>query len=187
MADLLRIAALLKAATDAATKRLQDGGSRAAWEREMHAALTRGHTAAWIAGTAERLGIKPDSPLISERRLSKAERAEIKALVEKQLGYLSGFVKDMDGLSNAQIVARAGLYAGAARGSYYGARWGDWDIPPELMPGAQKCVGNCRCKISIADNGDGTGILTREMGGAEHHCSECPPLVGDHPVRRKAA
>jgi len=27
----------------------------------------------------------------------------------------------------------------------------------------------------------------REMGGTEAHCSECPPLAGEHPVKRRGA
>lgn len=186
MADPLRLQALAAVEINAATKCMLDGGSVEAWEREMRAILTRAHTAAWIAGTAERLGVKPDSPLISQRRLSKAERAEIKAIVGEQLQYLAGFAQARSSLSDAQIAARAAMYAGATRSTYYSARWGDWDIPPELMPGAQQCKANCRCRVSVRDSGDGTGVLTREMGGAEHHCTECPPLVGDHPVKRKA-
>ncbi len=190
MADPLRLAALAQTAIAAATERLRSNGNIGAWEREMRQIIARAHTTAWIVGTAERLGITPDSPLISERRLSRIERNEIKALVSEQLAYLSGFVKDVRSgeMSDAQIAARAGMYAGATRQSYYGARWGDWDIPPSLMPGNQQCVARCRCVISVRDNGDGTGMLTREMGGSgENHCTECPPLAGDHPVTRKAA
>jgi len=48
-------------------------------------------------------------------------------------------------------------------------------------------VSNCKCRISVADNGDGTGELTREMGGTEHHCDECPMLVGTYDVKRRKA
>jgi hypothetical protein len=65
-------------------------------------------------------------------------------------------------------------------------RWGDWEIPRELLPGMQSCMGNCKCYISVTDNGDGTGVLLRVMAGREH-CEECPPLQGEHPVRRKRA
>jgi hypothetical protein len=187
MADPLRLAALAQTAIVDATARLVAGGSLAAWEREMRAVLARSHTAAWLAATAERLHVPLDSPLLSERRLSRAERAEIAATVEEQLQYLKGFVQDMHTLTPAQIAARANLYAGATRKTYYGARWGDWEIPSELLPGNQQCQSNCRCAISVADNGGGKGTLTREMGGTEHHCTECPPLVGSYPVQRRAA
>jgi len=151
----------------------------------MRALITRGHTAAWLAGTSERLGVPLDSPLLSRQRLSRAERAEIKALVEKQLEYLRGFNDARSDMSEQAIAARASMYPGAVRSTYYGARWGDWDIPEELLPGMQTCLTRCLCSISISDNGDGTGTLTRKMGGTEHHCDECPPLEGDHEISRR--
>ena len=171
-----RLAALTKAALPAPDARQ--------WRREMERAITTGHTAAYVAGTAARLGVEAGGALISAKRLSRAERQEVQKIVAAQLRYLDGF--DPAGMSAAQVAARAALYAGAVRQTYYATRWGDWDVPDELMPGNQSCVANCRCSISIADNGDGTGTLTRVMGG-EHHCSECPPLAGDHPVKRRAA
>lgn len=189
MADLLKLRALSDVALQQVTHRLVAGGSVNAWEREARAVLTRAHTAAHIAGNAERLKVSPDSPLLSERRLSRAERADIRRTVDGQLRYLEGFARDVrsGALSDAQIQARATLYGGPTRSTYYGARWGDWDIPPQLMPGMQQCIGNCTCDISVTDSGDGRGVLTRRMGGTEHHCTECPPLVGDHPVKRKQA
>jgi hypothetical protein len=172
-----RLARLMAAALPA-----PDAGD---WRRQMERAIAQGHTAAFLAGTAERLGVSAGGALVSERRLSRAERREITAAVARQLRYLDGF--DPAGMSEAAIKARADLYAGAVKATYYAARWGDWEIPDALMPGMQQCLGNCLCFISIKDNGDGTGVLTREMGGTEHHCQECPPLAGDHPVKRRAA
>lgn len=153
------------------------------WQRQMEQIIARAHTAAAIAGIADRAGVKPSEGLF--RGLSRAERADITAIVKAQLDYLKGFVAASPNLSEAQIAARAALYAGALRQTYYVQRWGDWDIPPDLLPGNQMCVSNCRCVISVADNGDGTGELTREMRGAEHHCTECPDLVGIYPVKRR--
>lgn len=182
MPDPLKLAALMASAISA----LPNPGSPS-WQREMERIIARGHTAAWIAGQAERLGVKPDSPLLSQARLSRAERAEIKAVVDAQLQYFRGFQGDLSGMSEAQIKARAQLYAGATRQTLYATRWGDWEIPQGLMPGNQDCVSRCLCTISVKDNGDGTGMLTRAMGGTEHHCTACPPLQGDHPVKRRAA
>jgi hypothetical protein len=151
------------------------------WRRDMERAIATGHTAAWIAGTSERLGV-PVGGLLNPRNLSRAERAELKATIAAQLKYLDGF--DRAGMSEAAIAARAELYPGATRQTYYMARWGDWDIPGDLMPGNQECITQCKCEISVKDNGDGTGVLTRTMH-AEAHCTECPPLAGDHPVKRR--
>lgn len=147
------------------------------WVAAFEAALARAHTAAAMVAIAERTGVPP-------KGLSRAERSDIKAQVAEQLRYLKGFITALPGMSEAQIAARAKLYAGALKPTYYATRWGAWDIPDGLLPGRQSCVGNCKCEISVADNGDGTGTLTR-TAHAEHHCTECPPLAGDHPVRRR--
>jgi hypothetical protein len=173
----LRLAALMADALPAP-------GSKK-WESEMRKVITRGHTAAWLAGTAERLNVPLDSPLLSRQRLSKAERKDIAAMVDKQLQYLRGFEQAKPDMSDAAIAARAKLYPGAVKSTYYGARYGEWDIPDELMPGHQQCLTNCLCSIRIEDNGDGTGVLTRKMGGTEQHCDECPPLAGEHPIERR--
>jgi hypothetical protein len=177
-ADPLRIAALMAQSLPSADD--------PAWDAKMRAVLTRGHTAAWMAGTAERLGVKPDSALFSQRRLSRAERNEIKQVVEGQLAYLKGFAQARGDMSERAITARADLYPGAVKATFYAARWGDWEIPAWLMPGMQQCITRCLCKIAgIRDNGDGTGVLVRELGGTEQHCGECPPLAGEHSVKRR--
>lgn len=157
------------------------------WEEKMRQTITRGHLAAWMSGTSERLGVPLDSPLLSRQRLSRAERQEIKAIVEKQLQYLKGFEQDRDGMSEGAIAARSDLYPGALKQTYLSARYGDWEIPPQLMPGNQQCITRCRCEAHVKDNGDGTGLWVREMKGTENHCSECPSLQGEHPIKRKAA
>jgi len=90
-------------------------------------------------------------------------------------------------MSDGAVQARSDMYPGAVKSTYYGARYGEWDIPDDLMPGNQVCLTRCLCSIEVKDNGDGTGTLTRRMGGTEAHCDECPPLAGDHEVERKAA
>lgn len=174
---------LLGEAIARATGNVVAGGSAAIWEREMRQALTTGYTAAYVAATAQRLGVS-DPALISARRLSRAEKQDIAAAVDVQLPYLARFARELPELTPAAILARAQLYAGSLTPFYERSRWGDWDIPDQLLPGLQDCLGNCRCSIRISDNGDGTGVLTRTMGG-EHHCKACPPLAGDHPVKRR--
>lgn len=189
-ADLLKLDALTRTAIRTATDAYLAGGSIDVWQRDMQRAITRGHTASTLAGIAERLNIPLDKDLISEKRLSRAERAEIKQAVAKQLEYLRGFVEDVQAgkLSEKQIRARAASYAGATRTTYFESRWGGWEIPDQLMPGRQQCQVNCHCDIGVKDNGDGTGTLTRVLGAVEvGHCTECPPLAGDHQVKRRAA
>lgn len=186
---LTRLIGLSLAGVQDATARLVAGGSAAAWRREMERTIATAHQAALITATAQRLGVGADSALISRQRLSRAERDDVRAAVRAQLAYLDRFAAEVAAgrLSPAQIAARANLYAPAIKPFYYAQRWGAWDIPDQLIPGNQACLGNCLCSISVADNGDGTGVLTRVMGGAEQHCKECPPLAGDHPVKRRGA
>lgn len=187
-ADPLRLDALTRLAIREATARYLAGGSIATWEREMRAVLTRGHTAAALAGIAERLGVPLDSALLSERRLSRAERAEIRQAIAKQFGYLDAFVQAVqDGsLSPAQIAARAELYGGATRATYYGARWAEWELPFLPGDGATECKSNCRCASEVEDLGDGTGLYHYHLGATERHCTTCPERAAGSPytVRR---
>jgi hypothetical protein len=183
-----RLIGLALVSIEGATAGLERGGNLDRWYREMERIITTQQTAAYIAATAERLRVAPDSPLLSRSRLSRAEKADIARSVESQLRYLRGFRQAIEAgeLTPAQQAARANMYATGARTFYNEMRWGDWDIPRELLPGTAQCGGNCKCRISITDNGNGTGVLLRVMAGREH-CEECPPLAGEHPVQRKRA
>ena len=183
-----RLIALAVADIERATLVLNGGGSVATWRKEMERIITTQTTAAYITATAQRLGIPADSALISRARLSRAERADIARQVQDQLRFLNGFQAALGTLSPAQVLARARLYATGPRAFYSAMRWAEWEIPDRLLPGRQTCMGNCRCELTgVSDNGDGTGVLTRVMRGSENHCTECPPLAGDHVVRRRRA
>lgn len=175
MADPLKLAALMAVALPA-----PDAPD---WEAKMRSVITRGHLAAWMAGTAERLGVKPNSPLLSEKRLSRAERAEIKAIVEKQLTYLKGFVEARGDMSDAAIAARAQMYSGAVRGSYSAARWGDIPLPFQPTEGSE-CLTNCRCSWDIQQlDGDGNYDAYWRFGDTEKHCATCPEREAASPYR----
>lgn len=151
------------------------------------ALLARAHTAAWLAGTGERLNTTVGSALLNPRNLSRAERAEIKARVAEQLEYYKTFQQAMPGMSEQAIKARSVLYAGAVKATYFSARWGDWELPWVPGDGSSECMGNCRCSASVKDNEDGTGTYTWTLGAgaAERHCTTCPGRAGDHPVKRR--
>lgn len=150
-----RIAALLARDIAAATRALVSGGSVDAWERQMVEAIARGHTAATIAGTAERLGVAAGSKLLNERNLSRAERQAIKAAVTGQLPYLRKFAADVRAgrLSDAQIAARAGLYAGAVRATWGAARWAGAGLPAMPGDGSTECLTQCGCSWAFRDDG----------------------------------
>lgn len=152
-----RAAADIKAATAA----LLNGGSVSAWRTAMERALTVAHTSAYIVGTAERLGVN----VKTLKGLSRAERAEIKAMVGPQLDYLAGFVSAQSGLSNAQTAARAALYSGAVRSTYYGARFPG--LPAYPGDGSTPCRTNCKC--SVEERADGFYWILHPA----EHCGEC--------------
>lgn len=164
-----RIAALLARDIAAITRELVNGGTAEAWERRMLDAIARGHAAAAIAGTAERLGVAAGSKLLNERNLSRAERDEIKRAVVGQVPYLRNFAADVAAgrLSDAQIAARAGLYAGATRASYSKGRWSGRGLPAYPADGGTACLVNCKC--SWVERG---GMMYWELGTAEH-CPDC--------------
>lgn len=158
-----------------------DTKSARAFEAAMTAILVRGHTAAFLAATATALGVSVETL----KGLSKAERADIKAAVAEQTALLATFAATWADQSDMQRAARARLYAGSIKGTYNAARWGQWALTDAMTPGKQRCRGNCQCTTSVADNGDGTGVLTRVAEGGAHTCDECPPLAGDYNVRRR--
>lgn len=148
-----RIAALLARDIAAITRELLDGGTVANWERRMLDAIARGHAAAAIAGTAERLGVAAGSKLLNERNLSRTERDEIKRAVAGQMPYLRGFAADVAAgrLSDAQIAARAGLYAGATRATWGKARWSGAGLPAMPGDGSSECLTQCGCAWAYRD------------------------------------
>ena len=168
-ADTLTTLALdaLKGATSA----LLRGGSSAAWLRAMQAALVKAHTAAFMAGQAERLGVN----VSTLKGLSRAERDDIKQQVAAQLDYLRGFAGALDGLSEAQIAARAALYAGAVRGTYYRTKYpGLGAVPGD---GSTPCKSQCKCRLEERDGG-----IWWVMGDAEH-CSGCAANAAASPYQ----
>jgi len=150
-----RIAALLAREIAAVTQALVSGGSVDRWERQMIDVIARGHTAAAIAGAAERLGVAAGSKLLNERNLSRVERQQIKASVAGQLPYLRQFAADVatGRLSDAQIAARAGLYAGAVRATWGSARWAGVDLPAMPGDGSTECLTQCGCSWAPRDDG----------------------------------
>ena len=159
-----------------ATETLANGGSIGAWRRAMEQAIRRSQTAAYIAATAERLGVPPSAV----KGLSRAERKELDARIDAQLKYLDGFVTDLKAgrLTMAQAQARANLYAGAVRGGYYAARYpGLRDYPGD---GSTPCRGNCKCTLEDRDDG-----IWWVLHPAEH-CDGCISRAAGSPYRMSA-
>ena len=160
-----------------ATQALSDGGSIGAWRKQMEIAIRRSQTAAYIAATAERLGVAPG--LV--KGLSKAERKELDARIAAQLKYLDGFVADLKAgkLTMAQAQARAALYAGPTRGTFYATRYQGLPFYPTE---GSECKANCKCEWHERS----TGVFDWVMGAAEH-CPTCQTRAADSPYKAEAA
>ena len=134
---------------------------------EMRATLADAHTAAYMAGAAQRLGVREGSALLKRGNLSRAERDTINAAVAKQDSYLKGFVADIQAgeLSEAQIAARAASYAGSVKATYAEA------LAPGLPfypgDGGTVCGNNCKCSWQQRGN-DWYWTF-----GAAEHCPDC--------------
>lgn len=150
-----RLAALTAASIADAVRGYARTGDVRAWERGMREAITRGHTAAAIAGTAERLGTAAGSKLLNERNLSRAERQAIRERVAGQLPYLRQFAEQVRAgeKSEAQVAAQSALYAGAVRATFSEARWYGAGLPAHPGDGSTQCLTQCGCAWALRDGG----------------------------------
>lgn len=152
-----------------ATDRLADGGSIAAWRREMEKAIRLSQTASYLAAVKDRTGVMP-------KGLSRAERRELDARIAEQVKYLDGFARDLrDGkLTMAQAKARATLYAGPTRSTYYATRYPSLPFQPGE---GTECKANCRC--SWVQRGDRYYWTL----SAVEHCPTCTTRAAGNPYR----
>ncbi len=158
-----------------AVRRYLAGGTPAAFERAMQQALAQAHTAAYLRGVAERsaggrvrewLG-----RLIGDRALSKDDRTTLRAALRDQFKYLGAFVEQMGGMSEAQVAARAALYAASAKATYWQA-WAGVEL--ECTPGGcPECYTRCRCALDRRSD----GVYWTGPGDA-HSCGACRGRIG---------
>lgn len=113
--------------------------------------------------------------------MTDADRAAVKAAVDKQQEYLHKFSVAIDegNLSEAQIRARASLYANAARASFEHGRaasFGDLNLPQYPGDGQTECRVNCRCHLEIVEKRTTWEVRWIVDVGAEH-CDDCTALA----------
>ena len=138
--------------------------------RDMRKAIATAHSAATYAAIKERTGVMP-------KGLSRAERNDLKARVAEQLKYYDRFAAQAGDMSDAAIAARAGMYAGSVRGTYYGARYPGLNQYPG--DGNTKCLTNCKCEILEKDDG-----LYWELSPVEN-CEDCQAMAANSPYEAK--
>lgn len=165
-----RLADLAAPAVRAAAKAYLTSRNAVAFERAMQRALATAHTAAYLRGTADRTGVMA-------KRLSRAERDDVKARVQEQATFLRAFVQAVPGLSEAQIAQRAALYLGAVRATYYGARFPGLSSYPG--DGSTACRTNCTCHLEARDGGIWWVL------GASEHCDDCQARAAGSPYGKE--
>ncbi len=133
---------------------------------DMRKAIATAHSAATYAAIKERTGVMP-------KGLSRAERNDLKARVAEQIKYYDRFAEQAGDMSEAGVGARAAMYAGAVRGTYYGARYPGLSQYPG--DGATKCLTNCLCSLDERDDG-----IHWVLDGGEH-CEDCEAMAAGSP------
>ena len=151
--------------------------SLARWQASMQTAIADAHTAAYVAGVADRLHIRAGSAALNAKNLSAAERTTIRQAVQAQRPYLDRFVQAIRAgdLSNAQIAARASLYADSARATYWRGATAGADLPFYPGDGGTPCLGHCRCTWQQRG-----GAWIWVLGDAEH-CDGCKTRAAGSP------
>jgi hypothetical protein len=131
---------------DATDKMLDHEMRVAEWEREAREVIRLSHVTEWAFARGGR------------HMLTAAERAELGVIVREQWGYLHRFASAVldGGMSDAQIRARAALYASAAVLSYERGRAAAFGLTLPAYPGdgTSECLVNCRCTWRIDELDD---------------------------------
>lgn len=135
-----------------------------AWETEMTNRLRKSYTAEFLAGRG------------GKNAISQADYDTIEAMVRNQQGYLRGFAEDIatKNLSEAQITARARLYAESSRQAFERGKAATYGFVPPAVPGdgSTLCKTRCRCWTTIKDKPDRWEFTWHVQGSAES-CATC--------------
>lgn len=152
-----------------ATDSLTNGGSIAAWRREMERAIRLSQTASYLSAIKDKTGVMP-------KGLSRIERKELDARIAEQVKYLDGFVADLKAskLSPAQAKARAALYAGPTRATYFATRYPSLPFQPGE---GTECKANCKCSWQQR------GEQYYWTLSAVEHCPTCTTRAAGNPYR----
>jgi hypothetical protein len=149
--------------------------------KDMRTAIATAHSAATYAAIAERGDVgklRTWLSKITRAALPKADRDRLKKAVTEQLKYYDKFAADAAGMSDAAVAARAQLYAGAVRGTYYGAKYPGLSQYPG--DGTTQCLTNCKCFLTEKDDG-----IHWELSPVEN-CEDCQAMAAGGPYDNKA-
>lgn len=134
------------------------------WQQTMAQSLYVGHMAAMMEGRGQ-------------DQLSPQAQALVNRLVGEQLDYLNGFADEVDATGwQDKYEARALLYGGSIKGTYWRGKAYGYDLPAYPGDGQSECLGSCRCYLEIDElsQEDLDADVYWRMGAVERHCSTCP-------------
>ncbi len=133
-----------------------------AWQQQMSMTLLTGHYAAMMEGRGQ-------------DQLSPQAQALVNRLVGEQLDYINAFADEMDATGwQDKYGARALLYGGALKATYYkGATYG-YEMPHVPGDGSTPCLVNCQCYLEIDEiNAEEIDVDVYWRLGAAEHCGPC--------------
>lgn len=169
-APLSHLVETLGGQLDAATARLASGHlTPAQWHDAALRSIGDATRAAYVVGTAERLGVREGGALINARNLSRAERTQIAAALTTQAAHLGRLTDAVEAgaLSPAETRARLHAYAGSVKATYWQAKTGG-DLPFQPGEGCE-CGSNCQCQWQERD-----GAWWWVLGHVKtQHCPTC--------------
>lgn len=133
----------------------------AEWQRQFERIIIEYHAAAYMAGK----GIDD---------IDARGDALLGVTMQAQIDYLAGFADRLDSLSEAQIAARAALYAGSLKTSYSQGQH-PLDLPFYPADGGTVCGNNCQCEWVVT----GDRAIWRLRSGES--CSDCEARAAGNP------
>lgn len=131
------------------------------WQIAMANDLLIYHQAAYMAGKGE-------------RNLSPKERASVNEQVGAQLDYLNAYASELDQRGwQDKDVARAALYAGSIKPTFWRGKTYGYDLPAYPTEGSP-CIVNCGCSWEMVehDSEELDADFYWKLGPVEH-CQVC--------------
>ena len=109
--------------------------------------------------------------------LSFSQLPVVRMRIEREMGFLNGFLKDLAGMSEKDALIRIGKYAASAFQTGSAAVTANLPTLP-IYPGdwSLACNGFCKCHLKVVTLGNGDFDVYWMLGVAEH-CPDCEQLA----------